>query len=293
MSFNYLIAINKPINWTSSDVVIKVRNILSKATNQKMKIGHMGTLDPLATGVLLLGVNKAARLFDVLLQKDKEYLGTLKFGSSTDTQDSLGKVISTSTLPTLDSIKNALPNFIGDINQIPPKYSALSINGVKAYDLARKGKDFEIAQRNVKINNLTLVNYIGQEKAVESVKLDVECSSGTYIRTLFYDIAKSISVDGHMSALDRIKVANINKDKCVDMDTFLKEPLEHFIDPLFVLKSIMDEYELNDKEFYDVQRGVGIEINTNNDMLAMTYNGEIKFVAKKDGNLFKSQVNLE
>ena len=131
MSYNYLIAINKPINWTSSDVVIKVRNILSKALGEKVKVGHMGTLDPIATGVLLLGVNKATRLFDYLLSKDKEYIGTLTFGTSTDTLDSTGKVEETSELPNLLDLKAKLPQFIGNISQIPPKHSAIKINGQK------------------------------------------------------------------------------------------------------------------------------------------------------------------
>ena len=144
MSNNLLIAINKEQNWTSSDVVIKVRNVLSKYFNEKVKIGHMGTLDPIATGVLLLGVNKATRLFDYLLSKDKTYIGTLTFGTSTDTLDSTGNIVSSSDLPTKDEVESTIKKFIGTITQIPPKYSAIKINGKKAYDLAREGKDFEI-----------------------------------------------------------------------------------------------------------------------------------------------------
>ena len=123
MSNNLLVAINKSSDWTSSDVVIKVRNVLSKYFNEKVKIGHMGTLDPLAQGVLLLGINKATRLFDYLLSKDKEYIGTLTFGTSTDTLDSQGQVLSTSDLPSIDEVEIAITNFIGQIDQVPPKFS--------------------------------------------------------------------------------------------------------------------------------------------------------------------------
>lgn len=293
MSFNYLIAINKPQDWTSSDVVIKVRNILSKALNQKVKIGHMGTLDPLATGVLLLGINKATRLFDYMLEKEKEYIGTLTFGTSTDTLDCQGKVLSTSNLPTLKQIEDTIPLFLGDISQIPPKYSAISINGKKAYDLAREGKDFEIAPRSVKIYNLRLIDYEGDKEAVKSVKLDVECSSGTYIRTLFYDIAQKMNVDGHMSMLNRVKLANVSLDNTTTIDEFVASPLDHFINPLDVLKNLMEVYELNDEEFYDVQRGVGIKLDKEVNTIAMTKNGEIKFIAKKIDGKYKSQTNLE
>lgn len=293
MSNNYLIAINKPQNWTSSDVVIKVRNLLSKTLGEKVKIGHMGTLDPMATGVLLLGINKATRLFDYMLSKDKRYIGTLTFGTSTDTLDATGKVVETSSLPTLDSIKKVLPNFKGEISQIPPKYSALKINGQKAYDLARKGTEFEIAPRKVKIYSLELVDYSTNKDALEWVKLDVKCSSGTYIRTLFTDIAKSANVCGNMSMLNRIELANVKLENSTSIEKFEQNPLDYFINPLDVIKNLMDVYELNDSEFYDVQRGVGIKLDSNQETLAMTYNNELKFIAKNIDGIYKSQTNLE
>ena len=293
MSYNYLIAINKPQNWTSSDVVIKVRNVLSKALGEKVKIGHMGTLDPMATGVLLLGINKATRLFDYMLSKDKRYIGTLTFGTSTDTLDATGKVVETSSLPTLESIQKVIPNFIGEISQIPPKYSALKINGQKAYDLARKGTEFEIAPRKVKIYNLELVDFSSNKDALEWVKLDVKCSSGTYIRTLFTDIASNAKVCGNMSMLNRIELANVKLENSTSIEKFEQNPLDYFINPLDIIKNLMDVYELSDSEFYDVQRGVGIKLDNNQETLAFTYKNELKFIAKKINGIFKSQTNLE
>lgn len=293
MSNNLLIAINKEQDWTSSDVVIKARNVLSKYFNEKVKIGHMGTLDPMATGVLLLGVNKATRLFDYLLSKDKTYIGTLTFGTSTDTLDSTGNIVSTSSLPKKEDVEKAIKNFVGTITQIPPKYSAIKINGKKAYDLAREGKDFEIKGRQVNIYDIQILDTVLDGENVKSVKLQVACSSGTYIRTLFFDIAKSINVDGHMSSLNRIKLANIGIEKAITIEDFVNAPKRGFINPIDVISSIMDVYELNDKEYYDVARGVGIKLENKAETLAFTKDGELKFIAKNIDGIYKSQANLE
>ena len=293
MSYNYLIAINKPINWTSSDVVIKVRNILSKALGEKVKVGHMGTLDPIATGVLLLGVNKATRLFDYLLSKDKEYIGTLTFGTSTDTLDSTGKVEETSELPNLLDLKAKLPRFIGNISQIPPKYSAIKINGQKAYNLARAGKAVEIEPRKVNIKDIQILDFKGTEEKLESVTLDVKCSSGTYIRSLFYDIASSINVAGHMSMLNRVALSNIKLEDCVTIEELINEPLVHFLQPMVVLKNIMPWYELNDEEYLDVSNGVGIKLDCDDRFVAFTKDNEVKFVAEDKNGIYKSVTNLQ
>ena len=293
MSYNYLIAINKPINWTSSDVVIKVRNILSKALGEKVKVGHMGTLDPIATGVLLLGINKATRLFDYLLSRDKEYIGTLTFGTSTDTLDSMGKVEETSSLPTLCDIKAKLPQFIGNISQIPPKYSAIKINGQKAYNLARAGKAVEIEPRKVNIFDIQIVDFKGSEDKVESITLDVKCSSGTYIRSLFFDIASSINVAGHMSMLNRVALSNINIQDCVTIEELENNPTSHFIQPMVVLNNIMKSYALNDEEYLDVSNGVGTKIDSNDEYLALLKDGEVKFVAQNINGIYKSVTNLQ
>ena len=293
MSNNLLIAINKSSDWTSSDVVIKVRNVLSKYFNEKVKIGHMGTLDPLAQGVLLLGINKATRLFDYLLSKDKEYIGTLTFGTSTDTLDSQGKVLSKSDLPTTSEVENAIKNFIGEIDQVPPKYSAIKINGKKAYDLARQGVEFELKTRKVNIFDIQIVDKELDGDKVKSVKLKVNCSSGTYIRTLFFDIAKSINVDGHMSSLLRTKLANISLDMAGTIEEFIENPEKYFVNPIDVIKNLMNVYELNEKEYYDVARGMGIKLENNDELLAFTKNGELKFTAKNINGIYKSQANFE
>lgn len=293
MSNNLLIAINKPQGWTSSDVVIKVRNILSKALGEKVKVGHMGTLDPIATGVLLLGINKATRLFDYLLKKDKEYIGTLTFGTSTDTLDSTGSVLKTSSLPKLSDIKAILPQFKGIISQVPPKYSAIKINGKKAYDLAREGKAVEINPREVNIKDVQILQYTGLDDAIESITMQVSCSSGTYIRSLFFDIANALNVCGHMSMLNRVRLANITIDDSVTIDELAQDPLAHFIKPIDVLKHLMPGHELTAVEFQKLQNGLSINIDNDAEYVAMIYEGDVKFVAKNINGEYKSQTNLE
>lgn len=293
MSNNYLIAINKPKNWTSSDVVIKVRNILSKALGEKVKVGHMGTLDPIATGVLLLGVNKATRLFDYFLLKDKTYIGTLTFGTSYDTLDSTGKIVETSSLPEIFHVHSILPQFEGEIYQVPPKYSAIKIDGNKAYDLARAGKDVDIQPRKVNINNITMKSYLVDKGKVTDVELKVECSSGTYIRSLFYDIAKSIGVAGHMSSLNRVKLANIDISNTITIEQLIDNPLGYFIEPATVLSSLMPQHELTAEEFSQLKTGNSIKIDNNSKFVAMIYDNKAQFVAENINGVYKSRTNLE
>ena len=291
---NFFIAINKPLNWTSSDVVVKCRNLVSKALNEKVKAGHMGTLDPGATGLLLVGINKANRLFDYLLLKKKTYIGTLTFGKSTDTQDSYGEVISESELPNINAIREHLNDFIGEITQIPPKYSAIKINGQKAYDMARKNKDFTVPERKVTIYNLKENNISLNGDKVESIELVVKCSSGTYIRTLFTDIAKSLNADGYMSKLNRIELASIKLDDSITIEKLSENPLSKKIEMIDVIKNIMPTYELSDLEYKLVAQGNKIKIdNKQDDFIALTYKNELKFIGKNVLGEVKSNTNLE
>ena len=148
----------KPSGMTSSDAVAIVRGTLSRALGEKVKAGHMGTLDPFATGVLPIGVGKAARLFDILLKKQKTYIAVIKFGTATDTLDLTGKVLSEGgVVPSREDLERVLPEFTGELMQIPPAYSAQSVGGRRAYDLARKGQDVELAPLYVNVHSLRLL----------------------------------------------------------------------------------------------------------------------------------------
>ena len=203
-----ILLVDKRQGWTSFDVVNYCKRVFGTR-----EVGHLGTLDPIATGVLAVTVGSATKLFDMFLNKHKTYVAEFTFGYTTDTLDAEGVVEQqTDVIPTLDEIKTILPNFIGEIEQMPPKYSAKKINGHKAYDLARSGKEFELKPSKVCINSIDIVSY---NSGVLTVKID--CGAGTYIRSLGRDIASSINTLATMTALRRTRVGNFTIDACIDI----------------------------------------------------------------------------
>lgn len=190
-----ILVINKPSGITSHDVV----NFIRRKFNIK-RVGHAGTLDPLATGVLVMLLGKATKLSNTFLNDDKEYIAKLYFGKSTDTQDSRGKVVEEKTIESLDIevIKKALENFKGEIEQIPPMVSAIKHKGKKLYELARFGKTVAREPRKIRISEIEILDFKFPE-----VIFKVKCSKGTYVRTLCEDIGRSLGVPSHMSGLVR------------------------------------------------------------------------------------------
>jgi len=200
-----LILVDKPQNFTSHDIVLKIRNIL----NIK-KVGHCGTLDPLATGLMLLALGKATRLFPFLSNTDKVYEGRIKLGFSTDTYDSAGKPTSPEEkkYPARDNLLKAMKKFEGEIQQVPPPYSAKKYKGKPLYALAREKKEFELRPSKVFIHSFQLIKY-----NPPLFKFKVKCSSGTYIRSLAHDIGQDLGCGAHLSELTRKDVGNFNIKK--------------------------------------------------------------------------------
>jgi tRNA pseudouridine55 synthase len=200
-----ILLIDKPAGWTSFDVVAKVRGIIRQETGQKMpKIGHTGTLDPLATGLLVLLVGKATKRAPELTKLDKTYEVTMRLGQTSTTGDEEGvKTLVSAKKPTAKQVSEAIHQFIGEIEQVPPAYSAIKINGQRAYKLARAGKEVTIAPRVVKIYKIDAVSYVYPE-----VKFTTMVSSGTYIRSLVEDIGKDLDTGAYMSALRRTRVGD-------------------------------------------------------------------------------------
>ena len=200
-----IIIVNKEKNWTSNDVVQKLKGIFHE------KVGHTGTLDPLATGVIPVLVGKGTLLSKYLINHDKEYIATIKLGEKTSTGDSEGEILEQKNVD--DSIlneafvKSTLKTFEGTITQIPPIYSAIKVNGKKLYEYARKGQSIEIPNRNIKIYKINLLSVSKQDK---EIIFRVHCSKGTYIRTLCEDIAKELGTVGFMKELQRIKVGDFS-----------------------------------------------------------------------------------
>lgn len=202
--------VDKPAGMTSAHVVNKVKRL----TNAK-KVGHGGTLDPMATGVLPLALGEATKTVSYAMDGAKAYRFTITFGEATTTDDAEGEVIETnSARPSKDAVIKALDNFVGEIEQIPPKYSAIKIDGERAYDLAREGEVFEIKSRIVEIDDLVLADMPDEDHAV----IECVCGKGTYMRALARDIAVAVGTVGHVSALRRIAVGPFDETDAISLD---------------------------------------------------------------------------
>lgn len=215
--------VDKPKGITSHTVVSEVR----KLTGNRYKVGHTGTLDPLATGVLILAVGKATRLSKYLLKKDKVYRVKGRFGLASPTYDIDGE-LSSVNCPEIskDRFLSVLPLFTGKINQVPPPYSAVRIGGKRAYQLAREGKEVELSPRSVEVYSLDLVSY-----SYPDFELLIHCSSGTYIRSLVHDIGESLKCSAVVVELRRTCVGNICEDRAVPLNLLKKEGIEPFLLP--------------------------------------------------------------
>ena len=211
---NGWIVLDKPVGLGSTQAVAAVKRNLRAAGYGKVKVGHGGTLDPLASGVLPIALGEATKLAGRMLDSDKEYEFTVAFGAETDTLDLEGMVIAKSDVrPTLDELEAVLPRFIGEIEQVPPAYSALMIDGERAYDRARAGETVELATRNVTVHALTLA-----AADDESATFAVHVSKGTYIRSLARDVARALGTVGHVSHLRRTRAGPFGLDRAISLD---------------------------------------------------------------------------
>lgn len=217
-----LILLNKPEGITSFAAVKKI-----KWLSGEKRVGHTGTLDPLATGVLPIFLGRATALAGILLDADKSYVATVKLGITTDTCDITGAVLSEQKAEVSeDVLKVALKRFVGETEQIPPIYSALKKDGVRLYDLAREGKTVEIEPRKINISRIELLEF---EK--DTFKIAVDCSKGTYIRSLCRDIGEALGCGATMTALERTATSGFKIEDTVSLDKLTKENIEDFIKP--------------------------------------------------------------
>jgi tRNA pseudouridine55 synthase len=206
-----ILNIDKPPGWTSHDVVAKLRKLLNIR-----RIGHTGTLDPEATGVLLICIGKATRVAEYLVEREKEYRAVLRLGETTDTQDGTGQILEQHDVGdiTKPQLQAVMQQFTGDILQTPPMYSAVKINGVPLYKLARKGQTVPRPARPIHISHITIGDIRGAD-----VTIDVTCSKGTYIRTLCHDIGAALGIGGHMHHLIRLRVGSFQRSHALTIDT--------------------------------------------------------------------------
>ena len=215
-----ILAFDKPYKWTSFDVVGKVRWMLCRKLGiKRLKVGHTGTLDPLATGVVVVCTGKKTKIIDELQKHTKEYVATLQLGATTPSYD-LEKPVD-ATYPTehitRSLIDSVMPRFIGEIWQVPPTFSAVKVDGKRAYAYARKGEEIELKPKLLVIDELEIVSYDDDKK---QLTFRVVCSKGTYIRALARDIGKALHSGAHLIALRRTRVGDIRVEDCLDFEHF-------------------------------------------------------------------------
>lgn len=223
---------NKPLTWTSFDLVNKFRYRLSRKLKvKKIKVGHAGTLDPLATGVMIVCTGKATKRIDEFQYQTKEYVATLKLGETTpsfDLEKEVDGVYPTEHI-TRESVEEVLQSFVGTIQQVPPVFSACKVEGKRAYELARKGEAVELKSKTLVIDEMELL-----ECDLPILKIRVVCSKGTYIRALARDIGVALQSGAHLTALERTRIGNATLDMCIspeDIDAFLDNAIETDSDP--------------------------------------------------------------
>ncbi len=229
---NGIVIVDKPSGWTSQDVTSRLRRVFNTR-----RIGHGGTLDPMATGVLPVFVGRATRGVEFFEHAEKVYETVLRLGLTTDTEDITGTVLTeTPAQITLEQLEAVLPKFRGEIMQVPPMYSALKVNGQKLCDLARKGREVERVPRPITIHELTL---LGQE--ADGFRLRVHCSKGTYIRTLCKDIGEALGCGGCMASLRRVSAGSYCLEEAVPLEKLLEaEHPEQYLRPV---DSMFAQYE--------------------------------------------------
>ena len=210
---NGILVIDKSAGWTSQDVTAKLRGVF-----HERRVGHGGTLDPMATGVLPVFIGRATRAAEFLESAEKEYIAGLRLGVVTDTQDTSGNVLETHPVTvTREELQAALAQFLGPIQQIPPMYSAIKINGQKLYELARRGKEIAREPRSITIYELELLEGEGAEYTIR-----VRCSKGTYVRTLCHDLGQTLGCGGCMSSLRRTRAGSFAISQAVTMQQVLE-----------------------------------------------------------------------
>lgn len=218
-----ILAFDKPLRWTSFDLVAKVRyNLCRKLGTKKLKVGHSGTLDPLATGVVIVCTGKKTKLIEQLQYDVKEYVATLQLGATTpsyDMEKEVDKTYPTAHI-TRELIDQTIPQFLGEQWQVPPMFSAVQINGKRAYQLARKGETVELKPKLLVIDEIEVLAF---DEATMQLTIRVVCSKGTYIRALARDIGERLQSGAYLTALRRTRVGEVRVEDCMTIDDFLQK----------------------------------------------------------------------
>ena len=278
---NGIVIVDKPQGWTSQDVTARLRRVFNTR-----RIGHGGTLDPMATGVLPVFVGRATRGVEFFEHAEKTYETVLRLGITTDTEDISGTVLTEQdAFVTGEQLEEVLANFRGEILQVPPMYSALKVGGQKLVDLARKGKEVERQPRPITIHELRL---LGMD--ADGIHLRVRCSKGTYIRTLCKDIGEALGCGGCMAALRRVQAGEYTIDEAVPLQTLLEtEDPEPYLRPVDTMFRQYDAITLTEKQELRCRNGNSFSITLpDGTYRAYGKNGEFLALSKADGGIMST-----
>ncbi len=269
--------IYKPSNVSSNHVVVA----LKKKFNIK-KVGHFGTLDPMACGVLPIAIGKATRLFDCSLGKSKRYIAIFDFGYETDTLDATGQILSRcDSIPTANEIAKILASMIGKIQQLPPKFSAKNINGMRAYELARANIEFELKPKEIEIFDLQLIEQVSDS----AFKFDITCSSGTYIRSIARDMAHMLGSLSTMTFLERVSSGNFDKSTSISLQDVLEiDDINSILITPTTAFPAFDKVYIDNQDYIDLKNGKKLNRIIDKDAFVML-NDQVVGVANKGQKL--------
>ena len=282
MSTDGLMIVDKPAGLTSHDVVARVRRLA-----HTRKVGHAGTLDPMATGVLVIGVGKATRLLHHLVLADKTYTATIRLGQATVTDDAEGEVVfsSTAALLTDDAVRGAMTPLTGHISQVPSSVSAIKVDGQRSYRQVRDGHPVELAARAVTVSRFAAVALRRSAPDLLDVDVDVACSSGTYVRALARDLGSALGVGGHLTALRRTRVGPFGLERACTLDE-----LAELDDPVTLslanaVRTVMPVREIGDEEALALSYGRAIAAcGVRGTHAAVTAEGDVVALLSEDGD---------
>lgn len=277
-----MINVLKPAGMTSNGVLTQI-----KKTLHPNKIGHLGTLDPSATGVLPVCINKATKLFDLYLKKEKVYRTIFVFGKETTTLDSDGEVTNQNDVVVQDAdLIDVLKTFVGKQLQMPPKYSAKKINGKNAYDLARQNVDFELVPKEIEVFEIKLIAKLSANKFL----IDIKCSAGTYIRSLARDIAQKLGTYGYMGALIRLRSGNFDIRDSVTLDKLTEQSI-------IPLKNVLKDRKkifISDKFYDKINNGCSVKVDVEDEQNVIVFCKNILFgLGNIENGTLKLSVNLK
>ena len=278
---NGIVIVDKPQEWTSQDVTARLRRVFNTR-----RIGHGGTLDPMATGVLPVFVGRATRGVEFFEHAEKTYETVLRLGLLTDTEDTSGTVLEERPVSvTQEQIESVLENFRGEIMQVPPMYSALKVNGQKLYDLARKGKEVERQPRPITIHELELLGFDGRD-----ARLRVRCSKGTYIRTLCKDIGQALGCGGCMAALRRTAAGAYSEGESVKLETLIEsEEPETYLRPVDTMFAQYDAITLTENQEKRCRCGNAFTLpGQDGTYRAYSKTGEFLMLAKREDGIMST-----